>query len=260
MKRIISLVLMLAIMLLSLTSCARLSAAMDLQDAYPTDEQDYTVKSEIDFDIDDKNIISLYPTLAGDVKTTATKCGENKKTVIETPIEGRRMVSEQTLVGNTYYIKASLTAAGTVLESQRLRIELTDSQREEIFASEGSETGFGIGDFGRVKREKVDGAVVYTLSEFKDGSVSGLEDLVRGFLSSVDAEVKTVKMEITLTLVDGVVSTETVECEFSIRDGSYEFNLPMTMVNTYTMNPDEITVPINASNYQLVPYDMIFGE
>lgn len=260
MKRFIAFVALLATVILSLTSCARLSAAKDLQDAYPTDGQDYFTESEMDFDIDDENILKLYPALSGKVKVSVRMSGGNMKSVTDMPSSSSTIESEQTLVGNTLYIKQSMTYAGMEVNSQRLRVELTEEQRAKILAEEDSTSGFGIGDFGSVKKEKTDGGVTYVLGEFKDGSESGLEELVCSLLGSADAEVKTVKLNLTVTIVDGVVSTETVECEFLVRDGSYEFTLPMTMENTYKIETKDITVPINSSTYQLVPYDLIFGE
>ncbi len=260
MKRFIALMTLLATVILSMTSCARLSAAKDLQDAYPTDGQDYSTESTMDFGIDDENILKLYPALSGKVKVSARMCGGNMKSRTDMPSNAGEIESEQTLVDNTLYIKQKMTYAGVEVASQRLRVELTAEQRAEILADDNTTTGFGIGDFGSVKKEKTEGGVTYILGNFKDGSESGLEELVCSLLGSSEAEVKTVKLNLTVTIVDGFVSTEKVECEFLVRDGSYEFTLPMTMENSYKLETKEITVPINESTYKLVPYDMIFGE
>lgn len=260
MKRFIALIALLATVILAMTSCARLSAAKDLQDAYPTDGQDYSTESKIDFDIDDENILKLYPALSGKVKVSARMCDGNMKSRTDMPSGKGKIESEQTLIGNTLYIKQKITYAGIEVSSQRLRVELTAEQRAEILADDNTATGFGIGDFGSVKKEKTEGGVTYILGNFKDGSESGLEELICSLLGSSEAEVKTAKLNLTVTIIDGFVSTEKVECEFLVRDGSYEFTLPMTMENSYKLETKEITVPINESTYKLVPYDMIFGE
>jgi hypothetical protein len=266
MKKLLALVLTIALMCCVLTSCDDVLekiwpdkandpiALIEKADKALT-EAPYIVTVKNDFESNHKNVHDRLAALNGEVPMTID--GENISINMSTKASGYTLDMSVIVVDKVMYY--SLTMLG---ETAKVKVNLNDEQYKDYMEMNKPGLTVGAEDFGELTVETKDGKKYISCNQLSKSGIKKINDVMEEGLESanVKADISFTGLSFTIVLSDGKYESieEIITYDMKIDGGSYTVTLTSTAKLSYD-DAEAVTAPADAQKYQTVDYDDLVG-
>ena len=254
MKKIISTLLLIAMIAMSVCSFASCEAATATAAIAKADkalaENPYTVTMSMDFNCDDAVLNQIFDAMSMEFPVTF----DGKNMAMNMTMEGLATIN-MTMVENVLYYDMSMFG-----ESVKMKATLTEEQYEEFKKTNSTEMPVDSASFETLTMETVDGKKVITCSGISTEGLTAMNDLMSDALTSAGAEAAVGDLSFTVTIDDGKYESMALSATYSVTIAGQTYSVGMTMNAKYTYeNVQPITAPADAANYTEVSFDDLMG-
>lgn len=255
MKRILSILLLLSLLVCSFASCDTLTAAAAIANAEKVlEEKPYTVTMSMDFDCDNTTLNAVFDALSVEVPVTVD--GKNVYMNMSTEVMGFTTGVTMTVVDDVLY-------SNTTVLNQSIKLKATLSAEDyQAFMKENSaEMPVTADNFESLTMETVDGKQVITCSGITTEGLTAMNDLLSGSLTALGAEAAVGDLSLVITVADGKYESMALTAAYSVTVKGETHTVSLTMNAKYAYEGVQpITVPADADSYKDVSFDEIVGE
>ena len=243
MKRFLSILLLLSLLVCAFASCDTLTAAAAIAKAEKAlEEKPYTVTMSMDFDCEDKNLNTVFDALSLEFPVTVD--GENLHMDMTTEVMGFK-------AGNTTVMNQSV----------KLKATLTEENYEEFIKDNNTELPVTTENFETLSMEVKDGKQIVTCSGITTEGLTAMNDLLSDTLTAMGAEAAVEDLTMVATISDGLFESMALTATYTVTAGGETHTVSLTMNAKYTYEGIQpITAPADADSYKDVSFDEIVGE
>lgn len=255
MKRILSILLLLSLLVCAFASCDTLTAAAAIAKAEKAlEEKPYTVTMSMDFDCEDKNLNTVFDALSLEFPVTVD--GENLYMDMSTEVMGFQTGITMTVVDKVLYANTTV-----MNQSVKLKATLTEENYEEFIKNNNAELPVTTENFETLTMEVKDGKQIVTCSGITTEGLTAMNDLLSDALTAMGAEAAAGDLTMVATISDGLFESMALTATYTVTAGGETHTVSLTMNAKYTYEGIQpITVPADADSYKDVSFDEIVGE
>lgn len=255
MKRFLSILLMLSLLVCAFASCDTLTAAAAIAKAEKAlVEKPYTVTMSMDFDCEDKNLNTVFDALSLEFPVTVD--GENLHMDMSTEVMGFKAGITMTVVDKVLYSNTTV-----MNQSVKLKATLTEENYEAFIKDNNTELPVTTENFETLSMEVKDGKQIVTCSGITTEGLTAMNDLLSDSLTAMGAEAAVGDLTMVATISDGLFESMALTATYSVTAGGETHTVSLTMNAKYTYeNIQPITAPTDADSYKDVSFDEIVGE
>lgn len=255
MKRILSILLLLSLLVCAFASCDTLTAAAAIAKAEKAlEEKPYTVTMSMDFDCEDKNLNTVFDALSLEFPVTVD--GENLYMDMSTEVMGFQTGITMTVVDKVLYANTTV-----MNQSVKLKATLTEENYEEFIKNNNAELPVTTENFETLTMEVKDGKQIVTCSGITTEGLTAMNDLLFDALTAMGAEATAGDLTMVATISDGLFESMALTATYTVTAGGETHTVSLTMNAKYTYEGIQpITVPADADSYKDVSFDEIVGE
>lgn len=255
MKRILSILLLLSLLVCAFASCDTLTAAAAIAKAEKAlEEKPYTVTMSMDFDCEDKNLNTVFDALSLEFPVTVD--GENLYMDMSTEVMGFQTGITMTVVDKVLYANTTV-----MNQSVKLKATLTEENYEEFIKNNNAELPVTTENFETLTMEVKDGKQIVTCSGITTEGLTAMNDLLSDALTAMGAEATAGDLTMVATISDGLFESMALTATYTVTAGGETHTVSLTMNAKYTYEGIQpITVPADADSYKDVSFDEIVGE
>ena len=255
MKRILSVILLVALCVTALASCDTMTAAAVIDKAEKAlEEKPYTVTMSMDFDCEDKNLNTVFDALSLEFPVTVD--GENLHMDMTTEVMGFKTGITMTVVDKVLYSNTTV-----MNQNVKLKATLTEENYEEFIKNNNAELPVTTENFETLTMEVKDGKQIVTCSGITTEGLTAMNDLLSDALTAMGAEAAAGDLTMVATISDGLFESVALTATYTVTAGGETHTVSLTMNAKYTYEGIQpITAPADADSYKDVSFDEIIGE
>ncbi len=253
MKKIISLLLLFALMCVTLVSCDNAEKLLEKANAALLEEP-YSMTMKMSFDCDNDEIDKILSMM--EIELPMQVDGKNISMKMNMDVmDGYAVEADIRVVDKVMYYNMSILG-----EDLKVKSALTDAEYEDFLTESNTQMPVSPDDFANMTVEKKGDKSYIACAEISENALKELNNVLTEGLSvlGVDTEIKNVTYG--LTLKDEKYEAMDMTCKYAVTvDGEvYEINFTASMNFEYG-NFDKITAPAHAADYEEVSYDDFMG-
>ena len=253
MKRILSVVLLLALCVSMITSCDSVTSALSKADK-ALQEAPYTVTMSMDFDCENATLDAVFDAMT--VEFPVTVDGENLYMDMSTEVMGFKTGISVTVVDSVVYSKTEILG-----QSVRCKATLDAEQMEEYLRENNTELPVTSENFETLTVEKADGKQVITCTGITTEGLTAMNELLSDSLTALGAESAVGDLSLVITLADGKYESMALTASYSVTVAGETHTVSLTMNAKYSYEGVQpITAPTDADSYEDVSFDEIMGK
>ena len=255
MKRFLSILLLLSLLVCVFASCDTMTAAAAIAKAEKAlEEKPYTVTMSMDFNCEDKNLNKVFDALSLEFPVTVD--GENLHMDMTTEVMGFTTGVTMTVADNVLYTNTTV-----MNQSVKLKATLTEENYEAFIKDNNAELPVTTENFETLSMEVKDGKQIITCSGITTEGLTAMNDLLSDTLTALGAEAAVGDLTMVATISDGLFESMALTATYSVTAGGETHTVSLTMNAKYTYdNVQPITAPADADSYKDVSFDEIVGE
>ena len=261
-KKIISLITATSILALSLASCGKTPESLMEKANKKLDRLDHTVELGVDYTAKEQEMQTLFEELEN-VNTKLFFSGDSVS------IENR--TSMNTVAGETTFFNDCVMIDGMVYassgyktptggNSNKLKQEITDEQKQTLLEKTGLIIGIGIENFADVTLDKIDGEYLLTCTGAYEELNIRLEKLMASQLQDAVEKVSVKNVRMNVEIEDGKIDTVTVKCDYSVvlKGTTYSVEAEYELEYDYD-DYFKVEAPSDANEYHYTEFDKILN-
>lgn len=255
MKRFLSILLLLSLLVCAFASCDTLTATAAIAKAEKAlEEKPYTVTMSMDFDCEDKNLNTVFDALSLEFPVTVD--GENLHMDMSTEVMGFQTGITMTVVDKVLYANTTV-----MNQSVKLKATLTEENYEEFIKDNNTELPVTTESFETLSMEVKDGKQIVTCSGITTEGLTAMNDLLSDALTAMGAEAAVGDLTMVATISDGLFESMALTATYTVTAGGETHTVSLTMNAKYTYEGIQpVTAPADADSYKDVSFDEIVGE
>ena len=197
MKRILSVLLLLSVLVCALASCDTLTAAAAMTKAEKALEDiPYTVTVSMDFACEDEKLNAVFDALSLELPVTVD--GDNLHLDISTEVMGFKAGITMTVVDKVLYANTTV-----MNQSVKLKATLTEENYEEFIKDNNTELPVTTENFETLSMEVKDGKQIVTCSGITTEGLTELNKVLADAITDMGAEAAVGDLSYVLTIADG---------------------------------------------------------
>lgn len=252
MKKVIALVLTLAMMCCMLVSCDNAEALIKKADAALL-TQPYKMTLSMDFTSDNEEFNELLSVMSMDIPVMVD--GTNIAMSMTMNAGELSMDTDVRVVDKVMYYH--MTWLG---QHVKLKCTLNEEQLLEFAADNGAEMPVTPEDFARMTVESKDGKKYIACGEITDEGIEALNDMLADMLESLGAEASYSDVTYEVVLADGKYESMKMSCTYTMTVGGQTSTLKMDIGATFDYSAEvSVTAPEDPEAYAEANYDEIIG-
>ncbi len=254
MKKILAILLMLALMCGMLAACSgsdpeALIAKADeaLADA------PYKVTMKMNFDCDNEELNTILSAMNMELPVIVD--GKNVSIVMSMDMMGESFSATATVVDNVMYY--DLSVAG---QSIKMKASMNEEQYKKFMEEQNTSMVVNPEDFATLTVEKKDGKNHIACGEITEEGLKKINDMVADTLGAGDAEAEFNNISYDIILEDGKYDSMILNCDYAVTIEGVSYNMDFQISAEFTYdNIGKIVVPSDAASYTEVNYDDIMS-
>ncbi len=254
MKKILALVLMVAMLCCMMVSCEKTDDLLaKADDALKNEPYKVTMKSTFKADNEQLNAILS----ATEVEVPVIVDGENVSMELNIPelgIEGAKII----VVDQVMYM--SLKVASTDV---KFKIALTDEEFAEFMEENNATMPVDYKYYDKYEMEKDGDKKVITCKELNEDGKKMLKERAAGMLNAMnnDSDVDYDEIDFELVIKDGKYDSQKMVMDYTIEVEGLSAEITATMKSSYDYSDEyKITAPKDADSYTEMDYKDVFGK
>lgn len=261
-KRIISIIVALSVLIFSLFSCAKTPEGLIEKADKKLARNDYTVEVEVEYIADNQGIAGLFDQLDSG-ETAIMYDGDNVKIEQRSSInygEGNTdFYGNYVIIDGTVYSNSGYTSAlGNSFN--KVKADISDEEKISLIEKAGVIIGIGIEDFATVNLEKRDGEYQILCSEAKTDLNIRLENIL---ILQMQGEVESVEVNnarMIIEIDDGKYDTVRLLCDYNVKLSSQTYSVNAEFELEYDYDDHiRITMPGDAYEYNDTEFENILN-
>lgn len=254
MKKLLSMLLLCAMLTCMLASCDTFTAASTIAQADKAlEEAPYTVTMSMDFTCEDATLNRIFDALTMEFPVSVD--GENLSMSMSTDVMGVTAAVDMTIADKVLYYNASIMG-----QSIKMKATLSEEDYKKFIEENSSEMPVNSASFETVTMETVDGKKVITCTGITTEGLTQMNDLLADALKTAGASSTVSDLTMTMTVADGKYETMALTATYSVTAAGETHTVSMTMTAAYSYEDvAPITAPADADSYTDVSYSDIMG-
>ena len=258
MKKIISVLLLIAMVAmsaLSFASCEALTAVSALAQADEAlSKAPYTFTLSMDLHSDNDDLNTIFDAVSMDIPVTVD--GKNLALDMSMDIvEGISADLNMVVVENILYYNMSLMG-----ESVKMKAAMTQEQYDEFMEDTNSQMPIDPTCFETLTLEAKDGKHIITCTDITADGTEAMNELLGDTLSDMSSTVTVGDLSFVITLADGKYESMELSAIYSANVEGETVSVSMTMKATFAYeNVAPVTAPADADTYEEMNYEDLMG-
>lgn len=255
MKRILSVLLALSLLVCLFASCDTLTAAAAMTKAEKALEDiPYTVTVSMDFACEDEKLNAVFDALSLELPITVD--GDSLHLDMSTEVMGFKTGITMTVVDKVLYANTTV-----MNQSVKLKATLTEEDYKEFLKDNNTDMPVTADNFDSLTLEVKDGKQIITCTGITTEGLTAMNDLLSDSLTAMGAEAAAGDLTMVATISDGLFESMALTATYTVTAGGETHTVSLTMNAKYTYEGIQpITAPADADSYKDVSFDEIVGE
>lgn len=252
MKKILALVMVLAMMCGMLVSCDNATTLIEKADAALL-EAPYSMTMKMNFECDNEDINKILSVM--NVEVPVIVDGNNMSMDMSMDMMGHKVEADIIVADKVMYYDMSMMG-----QNMKMKCTLTDEQYEQFKVDNNTEMPVDPTDFVKVSVENKDGKKYIACGEVTEEGLKAINDMLKSAFEAVKGEAEAKNVTCGITLNDGKYESMNMTCEYAVTVAGETYNLTFTLDAEFKYGDfAKITTPADASSYQEVSYSDLVG-
>lgn len=252
MKKILILILALALMCSMLVSCENAQSLLE-KAAAALESAPYTLTMKMEFESDNEELNEVFSVM--NVEVPMTIDGENVAMDISMDMMGYAVDAKITVADRVMYYNMSMMG-----QSIKMKAEMNEEQYKEFLADSNTEMAVNPEDFGELTVESKDGKKYIACTKISEEGLNALNDIMKDSLDAIEGEASVSDITYGVTLNDGKYESIDMTCVYSVTVLGETYSVTFKLGAEFSYdNVAKITAPADTDTYQDVGFDDIMG-
>lgn len=252
MKKILVLILALAMTCGMLVSCENAQSLLEKADA-ALENTPYTLTMTMNFECDDEELNEIFSVMNMEIPVT---------------IDGNNLAMDMSMDMAGYAVDMKVTVADMVMyydmsmigQSIKMKAEMNEEQYKEFLADSNTEMAVNPEDFSELTVESKDGKKYIACAKISEEGLKELNDIMKDTIDAIGGEASVSDISYGVTLNDGKYESMDMTCVYSVTVLGETYNVTFKLGAEFSYdNVAEITAPADADTYQDMSFDDIMG-
>lgn len=252
MKRVLSVLLMLSLLVCLFASCDTLTAAAAMTKAEKAlGDIPYTVTMSMDFTCEDEKLNAVFDALSLELPVTVD--GDDLYLDMSTEVMGFTTGITMTVVDKVLYANTTV-----MNQSVKLKSTLTEEDYEEFLKDNNTELPVTADSFETLSMEVRDGKQIVTCTGITTEGLTAMNDHLADTFKALGAEAAAGDLTLVATISDGLFESLALTASYSVTVEGETHSLSLAMNARYSYEDIRpITAPADADSYTDVSFDEI---
>jgi hypothetical protein len=253
MKKILALVLALAMVCAMLVSCGEDAKAILKKADEALQNTPYVMTMKMNFESDNEDVNKIFSLMEMEIPVTID--GKNVALDMSMDVMGYTASIELIIADMVVYYDMSVLG-----QSVKMKANMNDEQYQEFMEENNTEMVVNPEDFSEITLEVKDGKKYIACAKINEEGIKELNDMMKDFLGEDDASIAVSDITYGVTLKDGKYESMELSCVYAITVGTESYNITMNLGSEFSYdNVKKITAPADADKYQSVDFDELLG-
>lgn len=261
-RKIISLITATSILVLSLASCSKTPESLMEKANKKLTRLDHTIEVSVDYTSKEQGMDTLFEELEN-VDTKIYFSGDS--------VNIENGMTMNTVAGETTFFNSCVVIDGMAYSnsgyrtptggnSNKLKLEITDEQKQTLIEKAGFIIGIGIDDFSLVTLDKIDGEYILICTGAYEELNIRLEKLMVSQLQDAVEKVSVKNVHMNVEIEDGKLDTVELKCDYTITLYGTAYSVEAEFELEYDYD-DRVSVktPDDAAEYSYSEFDIILN-
>ena len=253
MKKILSLLLALALACCMLVSCDETAEKIIEKADAALLNTPYEMTMKMNFECDDDELNEYFSMMNMEIPVT---------------VDGKNLAMEMSMEMMGYSADCEIIVADMVMyyniqmlgQSIKMKATMNESQYNEFIEENGAEPMFKPEDFGKLTVESKDGKKYIACLEIDDEALSELNDIMADSMEAFDAKTSVSDVTYGVTLNDGKYESMDLTCVYSVTVDGETVNVTLNLGVEFSYdNVGKITAPSDADAYESMNFGDLMG-
>lgn len=252
MRKLLALVMVLALMCGMLVSCENAETLIKKADA-ALQEAPYTMTLKMNFECDNDDINEVLSMM--NVEIPVTVDGKNIAMNMSMDVMGQDVKADIQVVDAVMYYNMNVMG-----QKIKMKCTMNDEQYKEFMANSNAEMPVDPEDFAELTVEKKDGKKYIACGGITEEGLKELNDVLKNALESMGGKAEVKDVTYGITLADDKYDAMDLACTYAVTLDGETYNVSMTVGADFAYgDAAEVTAPADAYSYQEVNFSELMG-